>query len=203
MFGLPESTCLRKQISKTLIYDKFATELSSARKKSFENEVSKIFVVNEISPASVNLKAGDSVSAIFGVLVELKNKNFDEKNILLLHKLFGQNLFFVIHYENQYKLAIYQTKLFQTDWIGEEDKTLRLDGLDLDRVWQNMVTQISGIIPQKGRTLDEQINVEIEKEKIRKQIAEIETKAAKENQSKKKFELHQRLIEYKKQLEEM
>lgn len=49
MFGLPASTEIRKPVPKTVIFEKFATELSGARKKSFDNDISRIFVINEIS----------------------------------------------------------------------------------------------------------------------------------------------------------
>ena len=50
-----------------------------------------------------------------------------------------------------------------------------------------LLLQVSGIDVQDGNTLVEQINVEAEKEKLRKQIADLELKARKEVQSKKKF----------------
>ena len=53
---------------------------------------------------------------------------------------------------------------------------------------------------QGGNTLEEQINVEDEKEKLRKQINDLELKARKEVQSKKKFEMVQRINQYKERL---
>ena len=56
---------------------------------------------------------------------------------------------------------------------------------------------------QVGNTLVEQINVEAEKEKLRKQIADLELKARKEVQSKKKFEMVQRVNLYKERLKDI
>ena len=56
---------------------------------------------------------------------------------------------------------------------------------------------------QAGNTLVEQINVEAEKEKLRKQIADLELKTRKEVQSKKKFEMVQRVNLYKERLKDM
>lgn len=53
---------------------------------------------------------------------------------------------------------------------------------------------------QDGNTLVEQINVEAEKEKLQKQIADLELKARKEVQSKKKFDMVQRIQRYKERL---
>ena len=56
---------------------------------------------------------------------------------------------------------------------------------------------------QDGNTLEEQINVEAEKEKLRKQINDLELKARKEVQSKKKFEMVQRLQQFRRKLKEI
>ena len=47
------------------------------------------------------------------------------------------------------------------------------------------------------------INVEAEKEKLQKQITDLELKARKEVQSKKKFEMVQRIQQYKERLKDM
>lgn len=203
MFGLPASTEIRKPVPKTVIFEKFATELSGARKKSFDNDISRIFVINEISSVSVNIREGEEVKAIFMVLVELKNKDYDERNVALIAKLFGQKLIICLHYEEMYQLGIYQTKILYSDWISEKEMRLRLEGLDLDSVWKSLVSQVSGIIPEKNRSLDEQIVIEGEKDKLEKEIVKLEAQARRESQSKKKYELHERLLVYKKRLEEM
>ena len=106
----------------------------------------------------------------------------------------------MLHYENACQLAIYETRLLKSDWKNEEEISLRLNGLDLGSVWDNFVTQVSGIDVQDGNTLVEQINVEAEKEKLQKQITDLELKARKEVQSKKKFEMVQRIQRYKERL---
>lgn len=202
MFDLPKSTEIRKPVHKKLIYSKFATELSGDKKDRFDSDISRIIITNEISPASVNIEEGDKVSSIFVVQIELKNKNYNDRNIFLITKLFGQNLLLVLHYEDEYQLAIYETKLLKSDWKSEDTLSLKLNGLDFDSVWENFVTQVSGIDIQAGNTLTEQIYIESEKEKLKKLIDELEKKAKKENQSKKKFEMFQQIKQYQKKLED-
>lgn len=91
----------------------------------------------------------------------------------------------------------------KSDWKNKDEISLKLNGLDLGSVWDNFVTQVSGIDVQDGNTLVEQINVEAEKEKLRKQIADLELKARKEVQSKKKFEMVQRIQRYKERLKDI
>lgn len=202
MLNLPKSTEIRKQIPKKLIYQKYPSELSGDKREKFDADISKIVITNEISEHSVNIKATEKVNSIFVVQIELKNKAYNDRNIILISKLFGQRLLLVLHYEDEYQLAIYETKLLKSEW-SKEDVNLKLTGLDMTAVWENMVSQVSGIVAEEGNTLDEQISIVAEKEKLLKQIAELERLVRKETQSKKKFEMHQRITEFKKKLEEM
>ena len=200
MFSLPQCTELRRQISKKLICTKFSAELKGDRKNQFDGDISKVVILNEISPASLNIPEGEQVKSIFVVQVVLKDKNYNERNLVLLSKLFGQNMIFVLQYEDMYQLAIYQTRLLVSDWYEEEIK-LRITGLDLDHVWEQMVSQISGIVASDEKTLDEQIAIGEQKKKLLKKITELEKKACKEVQSKKKYEMFQRMKEYQNKLE--
>lgn len=202
MFDLPKTSEIRKPLHKKLIYEKYAAELTGNKKDRFDTDISRMIITNEISEVSVNIKATEEVSSIFVLQVELKTKEYDDKNIVMISKLFGQKLLIILHYENKYQLAIYETRLLKSDWKNEEEILLKLTGLDLGSVWDNFVTQVSGINVQDGNTLVEQINVEAEKEKLRKKIADLEIKARKEVQSKKKFEMVQRIQQYKERLKE-
>ena len=177
--------------------------MNGDRKKVFDNDISRIGIVNEISPSSINIKEGETIKSIFIVQIELKTKNYDERNLILILKLFGQQLIIILKYEDEYQLAVYQTKLLYSDWKSNGDIDLHLNGLDLDSIWLNMVEQVSGIIAKNGNSLDEQIAIEEEKAKLIKQIDDMEKQARKETQSKKKFDMFQRMKEYQKQLEEL
>lgn len=203
MFDLPKTSEIRKPLHKKLIYEKYAAELLGNKKDKFDADISRMIITNEISEASVNIKATEEISAIFVLQVELKRKEYDDKNIIMISKLFGQKLLIVLHYENAYQLAIYETRLLKSNWKNEEKISLKLNGLDLGCVWDNFVTQVSGIDVQDGNTLEGQINVEAEKEKLRKQINDLELKARKEVQSKKKFEMVQRLQQFRRKLKEI
>lgn len=203
MFDLPKALDIRKPLHKKLIYEKFASEFSGNKRDRFDADISRIVITNEISEESVRIKATEKIPAIFVVQVELKRKEYDDKNIIMISKLFGQKLLIVLHYDNKYQLAIYETRLLKSDWKNEEEISLKLNGFDLGSGWDNFVTQVSGINAQAGNTLAEQINVEAEKEKLRKQIADLELKARKEVQSKKKFEMVQRLQQFRRKLKEI
>ena len=203
MFGLPKTTEIRKSVPKKMLYTKYASELKGDKKTQFDNDISRIVITNEISPASVNIKNGTTVNAIFVVQIDLKVKEYNTRDIVLISRLFGQNLLLVLKYEEEYQLAIYQTKMLCSEWKNETDIDLNLNGLDLDSVWENLVSQVSGIVAEQGNSLDEQIAIEGEKTKIKKQIEDLDKKSRRETQAKKKFEMFQQIKELQKKLEGM
>lgn len=203
MFDLPKATEIRKPIHKKLIYQRFSEELSGSKKARFDEDISRIVITNEISETSVHIKATEKVSAVFVVQIELKTKEYNDRNIILVSKLFGQHLLLILHYEDKYQLAIYETKLLKSAWKSENEINLSLNGLDMNSVWENFVTQVSGIKAEGDNTLARQIEIAAEREKIQQKIEDLEHKARKQTQSKKKFEMFQRIKEYQKRLEEI
>ena len=198
MLGLPKSTELNMQLPKKAIYAKF--QMSLAAKAKFDADISRINIVGEISPNTTGIAAGESVGAIFVLLVSLKQKEFQASTIAQISKLIDQNMLLILEYDGQQKLAIYHTKLIQTEWMPTTDCTIELKGLSLDSVWENFITQVGGITIQEGNTLDEQIAADEQKAKIEKEIARLEKLARAEKQPKKKFELVQQIQTAKKGL---
>lgn len=193
MLGLPRATEIKKIITKKKVYEHFGMEMSVDRRKSFDGDIARITVMNEISPVSVNLAAGDEVKAFFVVLVQLRQKEFDRQNIAFISKMFGQKLLIVLEYEEQQRLAIWQTKLMMGEWTSPDSLHIELTGLDLDTVWAHAVAGIAGIELQQGGTLNEQIALQEKREKLKKEIAKLEKLAWAEKQPKKKFELVQKV----------
>ena len=97
-------------------------------------------------------------------------------------------------------MAIYHTKLMQTDWKPTESCTIELRGLNLDKVWENIVVDIGNVSIADGNTLDEQIVIDERRQKIEKEIAKLEKQARAEKQPKKKFELATKVNNLKKEL---
>ena len=198
MLGLPKVTELSKQLPKNAIYAKF--QMNTAERAKIDADISRITIVNEVSPAKINIADGEQVKSVFVLLVALKRKDFENKTIITISKLIPQNILLVLECDGEAKLAIYHTKLMQTDWKRKEELSIELKGLNMDAVWENIIVQISGITIEQGNTLDEQIAVDEQRMKIQKKIDRL-TKAAKiEKQPKKKFELTQQINKLKRQL---
>ena len=198
MLGLPKSTEMNKQLPKKAIYAKF--QMNTASKDKVDADISRIVIVNEISLSRINIPAGEEVGSFFVLLVALKKKNFDEKTIAALSKLIPQNILFVLEFEGQSKLAVYRTKLMQTDWKPTESCTLELRGLTLDKVWENIIRSLELGVWNEELSLDENLALHERQAKLEKEIAKLEKQARAEKQPKKKFELVQRVRALQKQL---
>lgn len=198
MLGLPKETEMSKQLPKKAIYAKF--QMNTAAKKKIDADISRITIVNEITPAKINILAGEEIGSFFVLLVVLKRKDFDEKTVATLSKLIPQNILFVLEFEGQSKLAIYHTKLMQTDWKPTEEQRIELQGLNLDKVWENIVVAVGSVDIEQGKTLDEQIKENEKRQKLEKEIAKFEKQARAEKQPKKKFELVQQVKKLRFQL---
>ncbi len=191
MLGLAKSTEMHKQLPKKAIYNKF--HMDTAAKNKLDADISKITIVHEISPQTIHIPEGDKVKCIFVLLVSLKQENFDERNIALLSRLIPQNILLVLEYGGKDKLAVYYKKLMQTEWKVLDEQKFELTGLDLDAVWQNIITSIGGIRIEAGRTLDEQLEMNEKRQKLKREILKYEKLVRKERQPKKKYEYVQKL----------
>lgn len=196
MLRLPADTEMKKQLPKSLVYTKF--RMNSAAQEKFDADISKMFIANEISERSVKIASGENVKTIFIIYVQLKSKDFDEKNIILLSKLIPQNVVFVLEYGEMSKLAVYHSKLMQTEWQDNSSLSISLKGITLDSVWDGIITQIGDFTIENGNTLDEQIISNEEKAKLQKEIEMLTKKMNAEKQPNKKLELLQKIKMLKK-----
>ena len=201
MLGLPKSTELNKQLPKKAIYEKFG--MNTFAKERFDADVSHLIIVNEISTHTIKtLTATESISAIYVLLVSLKKRDYDERTIAQIPKLINQRMLLILEYQKEYRLAVYHTKLIQSEWNKTSDCTVTLRGLDLSAVWQNVVMQVGDIQVEEGHSLEQQIEVDELRAKIHSEIDKLEKLARKEVQPKKKFELVQKIQQLNERLED-
>ena len=201
MYGLPISTERKKQLPKKAIYAKF--DLKPSQRESFDADIARIDIVAVISPSTVPAIAeGKEVKEIYLLALQMKRKEYDSKNIALLTKLIPQRMVFALQFEEQTQFAIYHTKLITSAWqlTTHSSQLIAIKGLNLDTVWENIVTHIGEIEVTDGNTLAEQIVADYAHAKLIKQIELLEKKARAEKQPRKKLELFEKIKELKKKL---
>lgn len=97
---------------------------------------------------------------------------------------------------NAFKVGTY----YHTDWMEESEPPLKVDGLNIDKVYENFVRQIAGdaLTPAKGETLKQSVERDNHKQELQKQIIIPQTKASKEKQLDKQVQLNAKLKKEKK-----
>ena len=199
MYGLPQTTEIKKQLPKKAIYAKF--DLKPSQRESFDTDIARIDIVAVVSAATVPaLSEGVEIKEFYLLAVQMKRKEYDGKNIALLTKLIPQKMVFALQFEDQTQFAIYHTKLISSAWQASEDATLSLSGLNLDAVWENIVKSIGEIEVESGNTLTEQITANDQRVKLLAQIATLERKMANEKQPHRKREYFEQIKKLKNQI---
>lgn len=195
MLGLPQNTEILKPLHKNKFYQKF--NLANKAQADFDEDVSRIAVVNEVSVMSTNIAKGETVDGFFVVHVLLKKENFSEKNISLIAKFLPRKILMVLEFEGKATLAVYETKLLRNEWHTIDDINIALQGLNFDEVWSNIVHTVQGGVWDKELSIEENIGHQIEIENIQKEITRLEKQIKNEKQPKKKFELVQKMKKMK------
>lgn len=199
MYGLPISTERKQQLPKKAIYAKF--DLTTAQREGFDADVARIDIVAVVSQATIPaLSEGAEVKAFYVLDVQMKCREYNAKNILLLTRLIAQNMVFALRYEDQVQFAIFHSKLFTTAWQSAEHATLPLSGMNLDTVWDEIVASIGDVTPTEGRSVAEQIVQDDRRAKLLHQIEVLERKVRSERQPRRKSELFKELKKLKVQI---
>ena len=187
------------QLPKRAIYAKF--DLKPSQRESFDADIARIDIVAVVSTSTIPaLNAGTEVKEFYLLAVQLKRKEYDNKNIALLTKLIPQRMVFAMQFEEQTQFAIYHTKLISSGWQTTEEAMLPLSGLNLDDVWENIVRSVGQIEVAEGNTLAGQIKVEDVRAKLKTQIASLTQKLNKEKQFNRQMEINAEIKSLKKQL---
>ena len=198
MLGLPQRTELSRQLSKQLVYKKFS--LNTRQQERFDQDISRMLIVNEVSPRTVAIPEGAETKLFFVLRVDLKTADYDKKNIELLSRIVPQHLLLVLQFEGKARLAVFRQVLMQTEWLNVEDFGITLDGSDLDQIWQHVIMTIGQFELHDGNDIDTQIEQDERNRKLLAQIDALQKKAMREKQPRKKWDLMQQVKELKQQL---
>ena len=199
MLGLLPSTEVKRPLPKAQLFKRF--DWTPSQRERFDGVVSRLDFVNWISPRTVPaIAVGHDVNEIFVVEVSLKSHDFDTKAIELLTKYIPQRIIYVLRFEDEAKLAAYHGKLFTAPWQSLDAISLTLSGLNLDAVWENIVSTIGDFTVEQDKSLTEQIKIDEERDKLLRQIEALERQMKATKQPRRKRELFVELQRLKEKL---
>lgn len=217
MIGLPKTTEFNKRIPKQKFYENM--DISPALKKIFVEQVRIIYWKNKIAASTTNLAAGNDVTELEVFEVRLSSPVLDDSLLRQIDKEIPYHILFLLEYQGKYQAwigykeaaasgnkAFKVNGYYHTEWLAEDELPLKLEGLNVDAVYENFVRQIAGDklkTEAAGESLKESVARDEQKQALRKQIATLQAKIRKEKQLNKQMQMNTELKKLKKELEAM
>ena len=211
MKGLPVSTEFNKRIPKQKFYENMSVTL--ALKRVFVEQIKSVKWANKIAVTTTNLSEGEFVNEIEVFHIVVNQKSLDENVFKQIDKAIPYHILYVLEYNNEYQLwiaykvltesgkGLKTVKYYHTEWLLEEQLSLKIEGFSLDAVYENFVRQVAGDKLEKSEdSLEMDILKSEQQAKLQKEIARLEKQARAEKQPKKIFELVQQLQKLKKEV---
>ena len=213
MTPFPSSTRKDIRLPKESFYT-HAT-LTPAIKRAMVDDIEQIVWSHTLTAETLNVNASDKVRQIDVLTVTLKKRECNEKIFEVIEKAIPRHILFLLRLKNECRLLIHFKEAYEnvkgkfriveaysTDWQPEEEVSLTITGLDLERIYHNLVYQIAGnkLTKESVRELGKAVEQHKEAKKIRNRIARLEDKMRKEIQFNLQLQLSAEIKALKKQL---
>lgn len=216
MIGLPRSTEFNRRIPKRKFYEHIA--VSPTLKRVFIDQIKVIYWRNKIAATTMNLAAGETVTEIEIFEIRLNGQQLDESVLRQIDKDIPYHIVFLLEYDGKYQAwtaykevaasgndAFKVGTYYHTDWLEEAELPLKIDGLNIDKVYENLVRRIAGdaLRAEKIESLKESVERDNQRQELQKQITVLQQKIRKEKQLNKQVQLNSELKKLKKEMEDL
>lgn len=215
MLGLPKSTEFNRRIPKQKFYENLT--ITPALKKQFVEGIKIIYWRNKIAATTMNLAPGKDVTEIEVFEIRLNTQGLDEAVLRQIDREIPYHILFLLEYNKQYQAwigykeaagadAFKVSGYYHSDWMDESDLPLKVDGLNLDALYENFVRQLAGDALQSSEaeeSLQEAVQRSEQRAQLEKQIAALQARIRKERQLNKQMELNTKLKKLRRQLKEL
>ena len=183
MLGFPVSTEFNKRIPKQKFYDNL--DVSPTLRRVFVDQIRIVYWRNKLAASTLNIAAGEAVTEIEVFEVRLNEPLLDEAVLKQIDKEIPYHLLFILTCDGKaqawigYKEAAASgsnafkvNRYYHTDWMPEDELQLRIDGLNMDTVYESLVRQIAGdkLQAESGESLKESVQRDEKKKQLEKQI---------------------------------
>ena len=206
MLGFPVSTEFNKRIPKQKFYENL--DVSPTLRRVFVDQIRLVYWRNKLAASTLNIAAGEVVSEVEVFEVRLNEPKLDEAVLKQIDKEIPYHILFILSCDGKaqawigYKEAAASgsnafkvNRYYHTDWMPEDELQLRIDGLNMDTVYESLVRQIAGdkLLSETGESLKESVERDEKKKQLEKQIAALEGKMRSEKQLNRQMEINAEL----------
>jgi len=215
MIGLSKATEFNKRIPKQKFYENLT--VTPVLRDAFKNQIKTIYWRNKIAPSTVNLAQGKNVTEIEVFEIKLNEDNLDEMVLKQIDREIPYHILFLVERAGKfqawigYKEAVQYgnnafkvNRYYHTEWLTESALPVKMEGLNIDSVYENFVRQIAGnrlVSKETGETLEKTINRDEEKVFLESKIENLKTKIRREKQLNKQLQMNNELKKLKNKLE--
>ena len=215
MLNLPQSTAYNRRFPKQKFYDNLS--VSTELKRVFIKQINTIYWRNKIASSTVNVGLGETVEEIEVLEMRLNQRGLDKRILQLIDKKISYNILFLLTFEGEVQAWIgykeqSQTRArtfkpgtyYHTEWLPMDELILKLDGFTMDAVYESFIRQIAGerLGTDSNEDLNEAVDRDLQRQKLQRDIAALESKVRREKQFNKQVELNCELKRLKKELED-
>ena len=204
MLGFPKSTEFNKRLPKQKLYENLT--ITPALKKSFVDDIRMVYWRNKLAASTMNLAVGQTVIEIEVFEIRLNTQTVNEAILRQIDREIPYHILFLLEYGGRYQAWIgYKeatlgssvfkvSRYYHTDWMAEDELSLKVEGLNLDAVYESFVRQLAGDELEQAEgmqeTLQESVQRSEQKAKLQKQIETLQAKIRKEKQLNKQMEMN-------------
>ena len=214
MTDLPRETAFNRRIPKQKFYENLS--VTAELKRIFIEQIKVIYWRNKISPGTVNVASGETVSEIEVIEIHLNQPGLDKRVLQMIDREIPYHILFLLMHEVQVqawigykeqsqggKTAFKQSAYYHTEWQYMDELSLRLDGLNMDAVYESFIRQIAGerLDSKPGGNLKDAVARDERRQKLQKEIAAMENKVRNEKQFNIQIALNGKLKQLKKELD--
>lgn len=216
VLGLPKSTEFNKRIPKQKFYENLS--VTPTMKRAFIDQIKVIYWRNKVAVTTMNLAAGNTVTEVEVFEVKLSAPQLDISVLRQIDKEIPYHIVFLLEYDGKYQAwtaykesaasgnnAFKVGNYYHTDWLPESEMPLKVDGLSIDKVYENFVRQIAGDTLQtdSNESLKESVERDERRQQLEKQISALQVKVRKEKQLNKQVQLNAELKKLRKELDKL
>ena len=214
MLGFPKTTEFNRRIPKQKFYEHL--EVTPALRKVFVEQIRTIYWRNKLATDTTNLAAGNTVTELEVFEIQLNQSTLDEAVLRQIDREIPYHILFVLTYGDKaqawigYKeaaasgtAAFKVDRYYHTEWTTADKLSLRLEGLNMDAVYEGLVRQIAGdtLTDIDGETLKEAVGRSKERVALEKKIAALEKKIRNEKQFNRQVEMNAELKRLRNELQ--
>ena len=201
MLGLPRSTEVNRRVAKEKLYSN--ASLTPQVRDIIKSQIEAVTWRNKLADSTIGISAGDAIKEIQVFEVQLRQRELDRRVLPAIAKAIPYKILFLLIFDGEAQAWIEASGAFyNTDWLPLDGFALKIEGLSLDAVYENLARQIAdGRLGASG-DIAEAVDRDRYRQKLERDIAALEKKMLREKQLNKQVALNAELKRLRQELEE-